>query len=59
MSPLRRVPTPTGRNADAWQPEEYGGDGRVRVDLDTGMISSAVATTRAVGGNYLAYFFGC
>ena len=41
----------------AWQPTEFGGTGRIDIDLRTPLILSAIATDAAGDGDYLAHFF--
>lgn len=53
---LVRLPLAIMRSR-GWQPEEYGGDGTVQVDLRAAPIRASVATTRAPDGDYVAYFF--
>ena len=40
-----------------WQPAEFGGTGRIAVELNTPIVVSAIATSAAADGDYLRHFF--
>lgn len=54
---LIRLPLAIMRDR-GWQPVQYGGNGRVSVDIDVEPIIQAVATTIALDGRFLDHFFG-